>query len=333
MATGDAGGFTSLGVDADIARDLYTELSSKLAAARVANQPMVKQFSTVIKSNSKTQRFNFAHSLAQVREFLGERVFEKISSMDYSLSNKDWESSWEWKREDLADDLVGSLRLGIDESVTAIIEHPDSMWTEFLNHQIAGTATVYGTGFDGKVLFSATHAWPAGYTTAQSNLFSGTNTGKLDLTYGYDNLQAAYQKLTDGFFWPNSDGVTGRIKSKPTHLFCSSSVFFNAQRLLDSQKVVSGSTATYGLPDANVINKLGLTIVLVPGLTAGYWIMADMSKGVGPWLWQERQEIEMEFQGPGSDVWFNNRMARAGAFARYMIGQGMFYRAVAGDGT
>ena len=336
----DGGGFTSLGSNAEtIARDLYVSLSTKLAERQAAAQQMYPSIATVVKSTGKSQRFDFSKALSEVREFLGERIFNKIKSYEYELKNRDWESSIEWKRDDLADDQTGSLQLGIDEHIIAMLEHPDTLLIDFLNDHIAGTVTEFGNGFDGYPTFSASHTWGANvpYSAAQSNLLSGSNTGKLDLTYGFANLQTAYSKLAGGFFWPYGDGATkGVIKNNPTHVLCASDVFFDCQRLLTSAEVVAGASAgssTFGLPASNALKSLNLTPVLVPGLAAGTWIMADLSKPVRFVLFQSRQEIETEFMGPGTELWFKNRVARAGSFARYAVGSGWWYRAIAGNGT
>lgn len=336
MATGDGGGFTGLGsTAADIARDLYTTLSMRLAERTAAAEPMYPQIATVVESTSKSQRFDFSKALAEVREYAGEFVFNKIKLYDYELTNRDWGTGLEWKRDDLEDDQIGALQLGIDEYINAMLEHPDSHFVTFLNHQIAGTTSEFGTGFDGKVVFSATHTWGTNvpYVTDQSNLLTGSNTGKLDLTYGQANLQTAYDKLSNGFFWPHSDGVGGRIVNTPTHLLCSGSVYWDAKRILNSTEVQSGSTSTLGLPNKNVLQDMNLQIVRMPGLTAGYWIMADLSKPTRFAIFQRRKQIEQSFIGPGSETWENNRIARALAFARYAIGQGFWFRAIAGDGT
>ena len=335
----DHGGFTSLGSGAAaIARDMYVTLSARLAERAAAATPLYPNIATVVPSKGKTQRYDFAKSLAEVREFLGERIYNKLVSYAYELVNRDWESSIEWKRDDLEDDQTGSLQIGIDEFINAMLEYPDELLTRFLNHSIAGTTTEFAVGFDGVVLFSAAHTWGAGvpYPTAQANLLTGSNTGKLDLTYGIANIQTAYAKLAGGFFWPYSDGATGVIRNRPSHILCSPSVFFDAQRLCTSAEVVAGSVATgsvMGVPSTNVLRSLNLIPVLVPGLTTGYWIMCDLNAPTRMAIFQNRSPIETEFMGPGTELWFKNRIARTGAFARYAVGSGLWFRAVAGNGT
>lgn len=326
---------TALGSDATKANDMYVELAAGFAAERQTFKPFYPDICTIDVAKTRKKRWNWAECLAQVREFLGERVYNKMKLYSYELQVRDWESSLEWRREDLNDDETGSIQMGINGFPKAFLREPDNMLTRFMNHQIAGTTTEFGTGFDSVVAFSAAHTWGADavYTTNQSNLFSGSNAGKIDLTYGYDNIQAGWQKLTGGIFGPDSNGVTGQIVSTPTHLLCSTSVYFNACRLLNVQEQIGGSTATYGAPGRNLLANLGITPVWIPGLTSGYAVLCDLSAALRFAIFLDRRDFELEYMGPGTYPWFNNRMARAGAWHRFNIGQGWWPTAVAYNGT
>lgn len=320
--------FSAIGVAADIARDLFVRLQTGLVEQQETAPLIYPSACSTFDSQSKTNRYDFAKNLAVVREFTGERVFNKVKAYDYELTNKSWEVSMEWSVDEIEDDQTGMLKSAIDDHIAVAVEDPDVQFANMVAAHIANTVTTYGPGFDAKSIFAADHTWGSDvpYTTAQDNILAGSNAGKLDPTYGAANLQTAYDTLSHGFFWPNGR----RIRQRPTHLYCSPSVAWYAKELTGSKNRLSGNTNTLGIAEKNGIADLNLEVVTVPGLATGTWYMACEGRGVKPFVFQNRKALETTMD---ESLLFNNRIFRAGTFARYQLGAGLWFRAIAGDGT
>lgn len=327
-----AAGILTQGLTSAFQRDLYTVLNSKMQEIEQNSPALHRELTMVMQSTSYKERYDFSKFIGTENEFVDERIMQKLAVFSYELVNKKWEVTIAVLRDEIEDDQLGIIMRGAEGKMQVAIEGPERRFQTFLNHQIAGTTTTFGTGFDGKVLFSATHAWPAGYTTNQANLLTGSNAGKLDMTYGMANIEAATLALSSTFKWPDGDV----IGSTPTDLICSPSVYWNATQILKSTLLVGGfTTPARGMPGSNPANILlgGLRIHMAKYMTTGYWILADLSHTPGPFIFQERSPLELSQQLYDSEGGFMRDEFRYGTRARNNFGQGVWYRAIAGDAT
>lgn len=323
----------TMGLTATLQRDLFAELSARFQEVRTTLPHVYERACTYVKSNGGIEIYDFARFMGTETEFLDERIIQKLAVFRYFLENRKWAITVAVKRDEMDDDQLGIIMKAADEKIIVALEGPERRFASFINQHIAGTVTEYLPGFDGQPLFSATHSWPQGYTTAQSNLLSGGNAGKLDLTYGPANLVAADTAMGTTFRWPSGDIIGSTI----THIFCSTSVFFNARQLVKSDLVVSGNTGLAGgLPNNNTLKEIGngnVEIVRQKYLTNGYWWAADLSHAIGPAIFQERDAIELSQQLRDSESGFMRDEYRYGTRSRNNFGPGVWYRAIAGNGT
>ena len=69
-----------------------------------------KIVATVINSNSKSNTYGWLGRFPQLREWVGDRVFEHIKSSSYVIENKRYEATLNVEREDIEDDNMGMYR-------------------------------------------------------------------------------------------------------------------------------------------------------------------------------------------------------------------------------
>jgi len=62
---------------------------------------------TTIKSNTKSNTYGWLGKFPQLREWVGDRVFENIKNSSYVLENKKYEATLEVERTDIEDDNLG----------------------------------------------------------------------------------------------------------------------------------------------------------------------------------------------------------------------------------
>lgn len=287
------------------------------------------QICTVVNSNSDSEQYDFSYFLGNMKKWVGSRQLEKFATETMRVKHLKYENSVEINVDDIADDKTNGFILGLRNLATDAKQHKDDELAGFFNAHIVGTATAdYPAGFDGLELFKATHGWSGGaaYTTAQDNILSGSNTGKLDLTYGRDNLQTALDTLK-GFRAPNGK----RIPARATHLVCSTSTVWAAREICeDAGYQIGGTTVIRG--DKNPIAQFGIKVLELPGLTTGYWALLDCSQALKPVIFQLREDINFS-QATDGDVAFLTDTLMYGVKARYAFAAGPWWRCVAGDGT
>ncbi len=293
--------------------------------------------SSVIKSTGKSNQYDMSFIINRMNPWLGSRTREKIALDTISLVNEKFETSLDVSRDDIDDDALGLLEMQLFSLPTIAQNYYDEKVFAVYNDHINDTETTYAAGFDGKPVFATDHSWSYGYTTTQNNIRSSAtsaNTGKLDQTYGYVNIKAAIVSL-ENFLLPNQT----RAGSKATHLLCSSSVFFDARQILESAGLNLASSATSGsvtVAERGTVNPLfgqGITIVKCPELTAGYWVLCDLTQGLKPVIMQDRRPIEMARLAEGSSEYYDTENMSIGVSSRFTTGAGVWYTAVAGDGT
>lgn len=300
-----------------------------------AHESLFPLVSSVIRSTGKSNQYDMSFIINRMNPWLGSRTREKIALDTISLVNEKFETSLDVSRDDIDDDALGLLEMQLSSLPTIAQNYYDEKVFAVYNDHMADDETTYAAGFDGFPIFATDHAWSYGYTTAQSNVRGGVaNEGKLDQTYGYVNLKAAIVAL-EGFLLPNQT----RAGSKATHLLCSSSTYFDARQILESAGLNLASSATSGsvtVAERGTVNPLanqGIQVVKCPELTAGYWVLADLSGPLKPVIMQDRRPIEMARLAEGSTEYYETENMSIGVSSRFTTGAGVWYTCVGGDGT
>lgn len=316
----------------DIYINVRSEFQNTLDAVRGALlYPLV---STVVGSTGKSNQYDMTYIVNTMNEWLGSRTREKIAIDTYNIANQKFETSLDINRDDIEDSALNFLPAKVQQLATIAANYFDDRLFDMINAHVAGTTLTFPVGFDGLSTFSASHVWPYGYTSTQSNLRTTGNAGKLDLTYGADNIKAAIVSL-EGFLLPNEQ----RARSKATHLLCSSSTYFSARQILESAGLnmsVTGTESSSTVAERGSGNPLfneGIKVVKCPELTSGYWILCDLSKPIKPFIFQMRRNVEVEELGKGSSEYYETENMSFGVSSRFGVGSGAWFTAVAGDGS
>src|SRR5678816_379038 len=125
-----------------------------------------ERLATQVPSSTRSNTYGWMARLQKVREWLGPRVLQNLSTHSYTLENKSYEDTVGVDRDDIDDDNLGIYNPLMAEMARAGRKWPDQLLKTVLQ---AGTS---GLGFDGVAFFAATHPLdPAGN---QSNNFTGT---------------------------------------------------------------------------------------------------------------------------------------------------------------
>jgi phage major head subunit gpT-like protein len=155
------------GIDsAAMVADLFVGFSASFKSGFGMAAPKLAQLAMRVPSSTRTNHYPFLGLAPALREWLGDRQVKSLGAYDYSLTNRKFESTIAVKRDDIEDDLTGTLAPVFQRMGQMAAMHPDQL--------IAEAITANPVGYDGVALFSTAH--PTEGAANQSNL-DGSNSG------------------------------------------------------------------------------------------------------------------------------------------------------------
>lgn len=120
-----------------------------------------------VPSTTRQEVYAWLGAFPKLREWIGDRVVKNLKTHDYTIKNKDWESTIEVDRNDIEDDTVGIYRPIIQEMGRSAAIHPDELVWKLLPQGFTGLC------YDGKPFFATDHPVGAGVA---SNFGGGNGT-------------------------------------------------------------------------------------------------------------------------------------------------------------
>lgn len=236
-----------------------------------------EKIATKVGSKTRANTYGWKAMQTRMREWIGPRVAQNLSERLFSIVNRKFEATIELNRDDIEDDNLGVFQsMDLPDLAEGARKHPDQLLIE----------TIQGnpTGFDGVSFFNTAHPTNFGAGT-YSNDFTGA-TAVLDQT-GFNNVRSTMMTYTGENGNPLS--VNPRLLIVPPQLELKAKVLM--------------SSATYAVPGASgglsatVDNPLqGMAEVLVIpelGNQPKVWYLADVSRAVKPFVFQERDPVEL----------------------------------------
>ncbi len=254
---------------------LRTTLGTQYLAGYSNSKIWHDKLVTEIPSNSKSNTYGWIAQMLTLREWLGPRVAQNLSEHSYTLVNKTFEGTVEVDRDDIEDDNLG-IYTGVmmPQLGEATRKHPGILLKQLLQ---ANTALA----FDGLTLFNDNHLTydKTGATPTYDNNFAVP----LDAN-GFNTVWSAMVSYVGEDGQPL--GVMPNLLIVPPQL------------KLAAQTIMAGSlySPITGQPGAGAIAienplKGWAEILVVPELAnqPTAWYLADTSKAIKPFVWQNRR--------------------------------------------
>lgn len=298
-----------------VQRDLTQIFIDRMNYNKEKQPPIYPQLCTVVPSTSIDEKYAWLGALPGVREWLGDRQFKQLRAADFTLKNKDWESSLEFEKNDVDDDRTGGFRTQIEALADEAMFHPDEL---LMTVAAAGESQPC---YDGQFFFDTDHLW--GDSGSQSNdltypAATGTTPTVAEFKASFHQaLLALLQFKNDrGKFFnrPRVGKLGNLVCAVPVALYEVATVAF--EQII----AVEGSVAT-----TNVVLEKPTVWPIQYMTDATKWVLYYTGGRVRPFVFQARKPLDFKMKG-ADDIEF--KVLKAMTWARYNIGYGHWASAV-----
>lgn len=243
----------------DVAENWYTDVASSMP------------------SSGRLNTYGWMQALPHMREWLGERVVNNLSEVNYILFNKPFELTYGIKRADLEDDTqtLGIYQSSFQELGKNAKKHPDKLLADAL---ASGQNTAC---FDGQPYFSTSH--PVNALDSAFGTYSNYSASGMALTAAnYTTVRATMMA------YKNAGGVRMGIRS---NILLVPPSLETAARTIVEAELIPNSAGTAA--QSNVLKGTSKVIVaeeLEDAPTA--WYLLCTTRGVRPFIYQLRRPAE-----------------------------------------
>lgn len=298
----------------DTARAVATlrGLTAKFDAGVANASPFYPEVCTMVQSQGADEKYGFLGAMPGMREWIGDRNFEGLRAADYTLANKEWESSVGIEKNDIDDDRLGMYGPVLQDMGIEAAHHPDELLLTLITGGEAAAC------FDGQFFFDTDHAW--GDSGSQSNDL--TYAAATDTTPTEDEFRAAYHAARKAMLQFKND--KGKLFIRPTVrplpnllLVVPPDLEETANKAINKQLVSSGETNV-------VLDKP--RIVTIGGLTdATKFYLFNLSQSLKPFVFQARRPLSRQMKGMDDREFKNVKFMTD---ARYNLGYLAWWNAV-----
>lgn len=229
------------------------------------------KIATLVPSTTAQTDYGWMNQIPSVREWIGERQVQNLSTSTYSIRNRDFELTVGVDRNSIADDQIGIFSPMLQMMGESVARAPDELIFDLLVRGFEEKC------YDGKAFFAANH--PVG-----RKAFSNMGTGKL-------TRQELRNAITQMQTLVNDQGRPLRLfqidGSARKPLLCIGPA--NRSNALDiigvSTLPQGGTNPDYGTAEIVVLPEL-------VGDAADNWFLMDVTRAIKPMILQRRKEPE-----------------------------------------
>ena len=249
-------------------RALYLEWLEKVGTP-------YEELATVVSSTSPEETYAWLGDLPKMREWIGERNIHKLKAQDFTIKNKDWESTIEVDRNEVLFDKLNLVKPRIQMLAQEAGEHYMDLIVALL---VSGfTSPCY----DGQYFFDPDHASGSNFT---------------DALLSHVSYNAAFVAMTSQLTEAGKP-----MNVFPTHLLYGPANRATAAEILEAERLANGMTNT---------NRGTTKPLMLPQLAAHpqKWFLLDLSKPIKPVILQIAKKPEfVGLDNPTDEVVFKRK--------------------------
>lgn len=203
----------------DTARTLATlrGMTAKFDLGVQSATPYWPTKATLFPSLRSDERYGALGNMPGMREWLGDRIFNRLRATDFTIVNKLWEDSLAIEKVDIEDDRLGMYDMALEQLGTEAAYHPDELMLTL--------QTTDGVCMDGQYFYDTDHSW--GDSGTQSNdltyaAATGTVPTEAEFRAAYHQARAALLGFKNDqgkpFHRPTLGPITDLVLEVPTAL-------------------------------------------------------------------------------------------------------------------
>lgn len=250
----------------------------------------------------------------QMREWLGGKQAKSFADFEYSITNKDWESTVEYHERELSEDKTGQLQVRLNEHVQRSYSHSAKLLTNLI------TAAESTPCYDGQYFFDTDHA--EGDSGSQSNDLTASATSPTAPTAG-EMEKAILASIAALYGLKDDQGEPLNENAKEFMIMVPTKFWAAALTAIGGGIIVDGSTSR-----SNMIvnqNEFNLTLKQNPRLSWTTKFATFRTDGnLKPFVDLVREPISVSVLGEGSDHYFNTRQKRVSVTKAGNVGYGLW---------
>jgi len=306
-----------------VQRDLTQQFNMRIDAQRQA--PFYPTLCTLINSTSIDEKYGWLGGLPGIKEWIGDRQFKQLRAANYVLTNKHWESSLQFEKNDVDDDRMGGFMAQIQALADEATFHPDELLCQVI---IAAETTAC---FDGQYFFDTDHSW--GDSGTQSN--SVTYAAATGTSPTVEEFRGAYhQALKKMLSYKNDQGkfyIRPRIGKLGSLVCCVPLAQYEvATKCFEQVMTIETSSSATAAVTNVILERPTLVPIIYLGAESSGGSDAKMylfytGGPVKPFIFQGRESLKFQMKG-ADDIEF--KWLKAMTEARYNIGFGHWSAAV-----
>jgi phage major head subunit gpT-like protein len=286
---------------------LRTNFSNIFQGAFSSAPTFADRMATTVASSTGVNTYAFMDRVPKMRQWVGERQVQNLKEFGAQIVNQPYELTIAVDRDDIEDDNLGVYSPLMAEMGRQAAKWPDQLLVAALQ---AGTS---GLGFDAQAFFSTTH--PLSGSNQSNNFTSSALTAP---NYATARASMMAYRGADG----EPLGVMPDLLVVPPQLEAIGRTILNAEMIADTN---GGGTSNVWRNSAQLL--------VVPELAneATTWYLLDTSKGVRPFIFQQRKAPLLTMKdGELDENVFHQRQFLYGAEARGAVGYALWFLAARG---
>jgi phage major head subunit gpT-like protein len=258
-------------------------LTNKFDIAAESATPFYPRIATVVQSTGADEEYGALGNMPGMREWIGERQFQRLRGTKFTIANRTWESSIIIEREDIEDARLLKYEPAFQALGAEATYHPDELMFELL---IAGETELC---LDGQAFFDTDHSW--GDSGTQSNditatAASGTTPTEAEFRTAYHAARAkmlSFKRDNGKLFHrpiigPISDFL---VLVPPAHEETAKKAF--------TQPFLSGGESNFIMDQP--------TVLACTYLSADKFYLLRIGQPLKPFVFQARQPLQRQMKG------------------------------------
>lgn len=277
----------------------------------------------------ETMNFPFFGFLKGMEEFTGTRNHQSFpEGYKFTITNKEWDMGLQIRVADMERAAnVGNIsglqiyKQRIAEMPQIATDHPFELALDMLE---AGDASTYGTTFDGQNMFDTTHNYGIVAGTQSNIITAGSGVTVANLI---TDLTTALTRMNGFYYVQAEDGNSTNSKKRKLNkkikmlVVCPDELYGAFEQVRTQRTLATGE-------ENPMMGRFELVSRPMADANDWYLINIDMSDNLGAFLLQMEKPAELEMPSMTDESYKNNKLFQYGAYARYNVAYGAWWKAV-----